>query len=689
MKKLYSILFILAAMFTLTWTACTDEIEYVPAGPVEGIGAYFPPTVVTNYELEGTSGSITLNVMRTDSVGAVEAALTTTFTEGGENVFTVPSTVSFADGASTSSMTINYDELVRGTTYNITLTFAEGTPYGNSSITLTLLYPDEVVYTWKEVSTNAILKESTFSFIGMSDVETTGIKVEKANEGNVYRFRVPFDNEYFYDTFGGNVYDPEPAPEEFPWIVVDGETYKDEEGKPLYYIAPVALGFSFRLEGQNVYIDTDDKTTQNFGSVACNLSTANGPIGPNDSDYPLGTYDEAKKMINLGTLFIYVEGAGYQMIDSKEKEIYLALDPALLETDYDRDYTWVDVPEAAGYFTSEIASGASWVQAVQVAEQDSTFYRLPYLYAGGEKNHLYFHLDVEDDYKVTVPSGQHWTGLTSFGQQVWVEGVTNESSYDVENDKLTLALNLYFADEEGTKTFELGQFTETFLWGQPSEFVEADITDYVGNWVVPFDNGNGAQSILVNITQEGDAALKVQGLSGTDPASYDDTMYLDYDAANGQVVFSFQQVADVPTEEGFYMGVVAPYDYTTNMLGRESLIGGLTRSGILKFTDAPTNEGTYNSMIYLMTDGQGFGMLTGYWNYLEWEPYTDTASTKSLMKFEAPKTFKPTLKQGFTPRRTYKTELNIQPKPVEKRSAVGSKSVVLNNNLPTFNLTRR
>lgn len=685
MKKLYNILFILTAMFTLTWTACTDEIEYVPAGPVEGIGAYFPPTVVTNYELDGTSGSLTLDVMRTDSVGDVEATLTATFTEGGENIFTVPATVSFADGASTSSMTINYDNLVQGTTYNVTLTFAEGTPYGNSSITLTLIYPDEVVYTWKEVSTNAILKESTFSFIGMSDVETTGITVEKANEGNVYRFRVPFDNEYFYNTFGGNVYDPEPSPEEFPWIVIDGETYKDEEGKPLYYTAPVALGFSFSLEGQSVYIDTDDKTTVNFGSVACNLSTADGLVGPNDPDYPLGTYDEAKNMINLGTLFIYVEGAGYQIIDSKEKDIYLALDPTLLETDYDRDYTWMDVPEAAGYFTSEVAGGASWVQAVQVADEDSTFYRLPYLYAGGEKNHLYFHLDIEDEYKVTVPSGQHWTGLTSFGQTVWVEGVTNGSSYDVENDRLTLALNLYLANEDGEKMYDLGEFTETLLWGQTSEFVAADITDFVGNWLVSFDNGQGALQIPVTISQEDDATLKVQGLSGVDPAEYDDTMYLDYDAASGQVAFFAQQVASYAG----YVTLVTPLNSSELTLSTtEGFVGGLTRNGSLKFTDAPTNQGTYDSMIYLLVDN-GYGMLTGYWNYLEWQPATGAASARST-KFVAPKTFKPTVKKGFKPRRTYKPELNLKAQPVQKKAS--SMRATMNVSQPAagnhFSLTR-
>ena len=679
MKKINVLFILLAAMFALTWTSCSDEVEYTPAGAVEGQGAYFAPTTVTNYDDLEASGSITLDVMRTYADATAEVSLSATYSEGAD-LFTVPSTVSFAADSLTSTVTLNYNNLVRGTTYTVTLSLGESTPYGQSEITLTLLYPEEVLLKWEVVSENAVLTDNLFSAFNLSDVTITGIVVEKEVSTNMYRFRSPYNNDYFetYVTGTPNFF----GDMEMPYIVLDGETYADAG----YYIAPTALGFVM-VNGVGPSVNP---TWNTFGSVAGNLSTADGLIQPGNASYPLGSFDETKKMFDLGSCYFNFDydanGEDY-FYPMSSGAFQLWLDPAMMETDYDRDYTWVDVPEAAGLFTSEMA-GQSWVQAVQVAEEDSTFYRFPNLYAGGEKNHLYFHLDIENDYMVSIPSGQNWVGLTSFGQTVWVEG-TRGSSYDPETDQLTLALNLYLADEDGNKLFDLNQFTETFLWGQPSEFVEADITDYVGNWVVPFDNGNGAQSILVNITQEGDAALKVQGLSGLDPASYDDTMFLDYDASNGQVVFSFQQVADVPTEEGFYMGVVAPYDYTTNMLGRESLIGGLTRSGILKFTDAPTNEGTYNSMIYLMTDGQGFGMLTGYWNYLEWEPYTDTASTKSLMKFEAPKTFKPTLKQGFTPRRTYKTELNIQPKPVEKRSAVGSKSVVLNNNLPTFNLTRR
>ena len=111
MRKINALLLALVSLVTLTWTSCTDTVDYTPAGGVEGAGVYFPTSVRTSYELEGEEGvtelegAITLAVMRTDSVGALDAALNVTFSEGGESVFTVPSTVSFADGKNTSSMT--------------------------------------------------------------------------------------------------------------------------------------------------------------------------------------------------------------------------------------------------------------------------------------------------------------------------------------------------------------------------------------------------------------------------------------------------------------------------------------------------------------------------------------------------------------------------------------------------------
>ena len=287
----------LAAMFTLTWTSCDDDIEYTPAGAVQGAGVYFTPSTVTEYELEGPEGSITLNVMRTDSVGAINAELKATYTEGGENVFTVPGSVSFAEGSSTSSVTIDYNNVVRGTTYEIELSFAEGTPYGRSSVTLSLLYPEEKVEVWEVVSEKAVLVENLFEAFGSSPMNITGITVEKEQTTKMYRFRSPFNNEYFMEQWGVEIYADD---SNLPYIILDGETYGDAG----YYIAPTALNFQM-VNGEG---PKEDATWNTFGSVAGNLSTADGPIEPGNATYPLGTYTETSKMFDLGSVYHNIGG---------------------------------------------------------------------------------------------------------------------------------------------------------------------------------------------------------------------------------------------------------------------------------------------------------------------------------------------------------------------------------------------
>ena len=671
---------ILAIMvLVLGFSACTDDVDYAPVGPVEGEGVYFSPNAQTAYTLDGTSGSITLDVMRTYSEGATDASLSATFTpEEGQGLFNIPASISFADGSTTSSVTISFDNLVQGTNYGLTLTFDEGTPYAQSSISLSFLYPEEISYdnyTWTVISEEAILTESIFHMISMSNIQSIGITVEKANEAEVYRFQSPFNNAYFAGTFGGNVFKDD---SNLPYIYIDGVTYSNDSDNPVYYIAPTALGFSFTVEGNSVYIDSEDTTTKSFGSVFGNIE------GVSITDYPLGSFDAATQTFDLGA--VYFEYLGYGQVPA-EGTTTLSLDPSLLEPDYDRDYTWVNVPEAAGLFTSEVLS-QNWVQAVEVAEEDPTFYRMPNLYSPAEKMHIYFHLDKGTGV-IEILDAQP-TGMTTFGNPVYLESIPSQTSYDAEKDMLSLGVRLYITDENGRKTANLMDATETFLWGQPSEFVAADIADYVGNWLVTFESSEDGGQSPVTITQADATTLKVQGLSLMNPATYDDAMYLDYDAASGQIAFSAQQVAPIES----YMAFVAPYNSVSGnvYLGPEEyLIGGLTRNGVLKFVDAPTNQGTFDAMVYLFTpDGNQLGYMTNYWNYLEWEPYTETASTKS-MKFEAPKTFKPTLKQGFTPRRTYKTELNIKPQPAQKRNA-SSLRTKMNVSLPAagnnFSLVR-
>ena len=680
MKKINNLLLALLSVFALAWTACDDEVEYTPAGLLDGNGVYFPTSTQTSYEVEGTSGTLTFDVMRTLTTEAQEATLNITYGEGAESVFSIPASVNFAAGDTLATLTVQYDNLVQGTTYNIALDFAEGTPYSNSSLALTVSWPNEIVYTWEVVSTNAILAESLFSIIGMSNVETTGITVEKAKEGEMYRFRSPFNNAYFSGPFGGDVFEDD---SDLPYIIIDGETYKDEKGNPLYYIAPTALGFSMSVEGSSIYIDTEDKTTESFGSVAVNLSVGGAPVEPTNTEYPLGTYDEKKKVLDLGSVYLNVLNYG---ILPSEGTTTLSLDPALLSPDYDRDYTWEAVPEATGFFTSELI-GESWMQSVEQSNEDATFYRMPNLYSDAEKAHFYFHVDFETG-AVTIPRGQN-TGMTTFGNQVFVEGTPNRSSYDAETGTLTLGLTFYLADEDGKNIADLQEVTETFLWGQ-SEFDQlqkgTDIADYVGNWIVSLTDGSDGGQVLASITQKDATTLAVQGLTAGMMGDYDDTMLLSYDEETGWVRFDLQEVASFSG----YSVLVASYNSETGEFSEEGLIGGLDKAGNLKFLNDESNQGKYDAMVYLATDGQSMMYLTGYWNNLVWAPYSADAQQASFNRTSALSFQK--VEQGFVPRRTYKTELNIQPKPRTNKSN-GTNRVSFDSSLAggantTFSLAR-
>lgn len=663
----------------MTFSACSDD-EWAAGEAVEGQGVYFPSTQETEYTVSEASGTITLDVYRTNGEEASQAEVTATFSEGAQEVFNIPNTVSFGSGENHTTLDIAYNNIEQGTTYSITLNFTEGTQYATSSLTLTVLYPSAPVYTWTVISENAILTESIFSIIGMENIQTTGITVEKANEGEIYRFRSPFNNAYFYDAFGGNIFDDD---SNLPYIILDGETYKNNNGESMYYIAPTALGFSLSVEGNSVYIDPDDKETQSFGSVAGNLSTADGPIEPGNATYPLGSYDESKKMFDLGC--VYLDVANYNIMTTVAGATTLALDPSLLEPDYDRDYTWNAVPEATGYFTSEL-TGESWMQAIEQAEEDSTFYRMPNLYSPAEKAHIYFHVNMETG-EVNIPEGQN-TGMTTFGNEVFLKGTSRASSYDAVTGTLTLGFTFYIADEEGETIADLQETVETFLWGQ-NEFDQlqqgTDIADYVGNWIVTFSNGSSNGEILASITQQNANTLALQGLSGG-ISGYDDTIYLTYDETTGWVRFDFQRAADY---QGYYT-YAASFNSETGSFSTEGLIGGLNKAGNLMFLNDESNEGKYDAMIYIATpDGEQFLTLSGYWNNLIWEPNAEGAEQTSLNAISM-KSLKP-VEKGIAPRRTYKTELNIQPKP--RTNKAGTKNVTLDNSMKaapktTFSLTR-
>lgn len=126
--------------------ACTDEVKYDPAEELTTPQVYFPTTTPSSIDIEENQTSVTINVERVNTTGAITVPVTATATVGGEatDIFTVSTVAAFADGSNTAPISIDFDfaKIKQETKYTISLNLegADLTPYGKSSQTVTLQY---------------------------------------------------------------------------------------------------------------------------------------------------------------------------------------------------------------------------------------------------------------------------------------------------------------------------------------------------------------------------------------------------------------------------------------------------------------------------------------------------------------------------------------------------------------------
>lgn len=632
MKKIYSLLLMLCSALIIS--SCTDSIdECAPGELVSGQGVFFPTSTVNSYEVEGSSGSITVKVGRTIASEASEVEVNTVISEGGESLFEIPTKISFEQDKLESELTINYNNLVRGTTYTVTVSFpGNETQYSQSSLDFTIVWPNEVVYEWEVVSEKAVLIDNLFAEFSIKDLAITELTVEKAKGYDMYRFKSPYNNDYWTEVNGGPLL---PDNYELPYIVLDGEKYRTADDKPLWYIESTCLGFKM-INGVGPAVDTEWNT---FGSVAGNLKTDEGLIGPNDPDYPLGSYDEKTKCFDFGATYHNLDGDNGGFIIHKQGLFKLYLDPALMSPDYNRDYTWVDVEDSEGEYISELA-GQSMVKVLQQAEEDETFYRIPDLYAQGYP--LYFNLDKEAG-TVSIPKEiPIETGMTVLGgNKVYVKGVSGKSSYNAENGVISLGLSFYLADEDGNEITELATSNDKFVWGKSGMdlFVPvSSIDEYVGNWMTTIHDPEGAYNAIANITKTDGVvnSLTVSGLVGRN--DYDDSFTLQFAENTSLLEFSPQQVQDF-SSYNIFVGVADDnYFYPSDS---EKLIGGISIiDGNLKFINVPTNQLQWKYLTYLAYENSEYqGYLIGNIE-LDWTRVEDAKTTASTRTVE-PMIFKP------------------------------------------------
>lgn len=116
--------------------ACTSDYEYDTPEALKGAQVYFSNTLPSKIEVNKESGNFDVTLSRQNTKGELTVPLMFTADEG--NIYTVPSTVTFADGEATANIhiTFNPDDLVYGNYVGGTISFDAdnfSTPYGATS----------------------------------------------------------------------------------------------------------------------------------------------------------------------------------------------------------------------------------------------------------------------------------------------------------------------------------------------------------------------------------------------------------------------------------------------------------------------------------------------------------------------------------------------------------------------------
>lgn len=126
----------IAALVTVAMGACTSDYEYDIPEALKGAQVYFSNTLPSKIEVNKESGNFDVTLSRQNTEGELTVPLMFKADEG--NIYTVPSTVTFADGEATANIhiTFNPDELVYGNYVGGTISFDAdnfSTPYGATS----------------------------------------------------------------------------------------------------------------------------------------------------------------------------------------------------------------------------------------------------------------------------------------------------------------------------------------------------------------------------------------------------------------------------------------------------------------------------------------------------------------------------------------------------------------------------
>lgn len=177
----------------LAFTACSDDDNF-SAGEQEKAGtqsAYFnTPTYMNAVEVEPGSEAFQVEVSRWNTANAASVGIVKV---DGDDVFDFPSTVDFAAGEATATITVTAPRAAAGVNYSLVLGIAEAdrSIYGQGFRQVAF---DFSILKWESIGTGYFLDGCISTFWGVDPTIPMAVEVEKTTTatGDRFRFESPF-----------------------------------------------------------------------------------------------------------------------------------------------------------------------------------------------------------------------------------------------------------------------------------------------------------------------------------------------------------------------------------------------------------------------------------------------------------------------------------------------------------------
>lgn len=487
--KIIKNIYLLGLLIGLVAFAGCSEDDLVkptpsPEAPAGTQGVYFPSTNKSAVELMPVDPTeFEMTIARTVSSGAVDVPINVEVND--DDVFVVPSSVSFADGETEKTFQVTFPSAAEGITYNLKLV-VEGEEYVNPYVEgLSYVSTNATRVKWEAVEDPMVYVDGTVNAFFGAPILPMYVYAEKAQLGDATRYR--FKNAYKVPTAvdEDGIYDGYPSND--PGDFLDGDYYTTIE-----------------IGGDNggpndVFMFAGD-TGMDWGYGVFNIGSIYGNVSDDKDEYPLGTIKDDVITFPESSLYSSMKDydgaakriAGDPTIIYLTKEAYIA---ANLKINDFNDIEYEEDVVETGIFISKATSDTIVSQpmfkAIDIDEEneDSEYKDLFYLsniYANDFGLAFYY----SEEAGVFVPEGQP-TGMSFLGKDVlvsmsrdirsaYIDGSEEDynedlkdgdEGYDPDGGKDRYVFGLSFHYKDGTN---LGDFTEKFILSEEDEIIPVE-----------------------------------------------------------------------------------------------------------------------------------------------------------------------------------------------------------------------